>query len=194
MKELQQVLNQLPDKWESKTTTSKKWKEGLYEFIQSNNIDSILEIGSSVGHTTYFVAHYVSKVTSVEILTSKLAESKARSSHHTNIDFRSVDVYNRPWDFGYHDLVIIDCIHEYKYVKQDIANAIQLGTKYIAFDDYGLFPEIKQAIDEEVAQGRLEILEEIGYPIGTCFHMSKSSNTTPDKVLIGPEGLICKVI
>jgi hypothetical protein len=89
---------------------------------------------------------------------------------------------------------LVDMIHEYKYVKMDIENAIKLGTKYIAFDDYGLFPEIKQAIDEYVVDGRLELVSHIGYPIGTHFHMSLSTNTTPDKILVDSEGVICRVI
>ena len=76
----------------------------------------------------------------------------------------------------------------------DIDNAIGLGTKYIAFDDYGLFPEIKQAIDEYISDGRLEVVSKIGYPKGTNFHMSLSTNTTPDKILIDSEGIICRVL
>jgi hypothetical protein len=79
-------------------------------------------------------------------------------------------------------------------VKSDIENAIKLGTKYIAFDDYGLFPEIKQAIDEYVTDGRLEVVSNIGYPAGTHFYMSLSTNTTPDKILVDSEGVICRVV
>ena len=54
--------------------------------------------------------------------------------------------------------------------------------------------EIKQAIDEYVSEGKLEIVTKIGYPKGTHFHMSKSTNTTSDKVLADSEGLICRVL
>jgi SAM-dependent methyltransferase len=194
MKDLQEILNHLPDKWESKTTTSKKWKEGLYTFCKNNDIRSILEIGTSLGHTTYFVAHFADKVTTVELDQSRVNKASKLSKKHSNINFVCQSAYGTEWNFGYHDLTIIDCIHEYKYVKMDIDNAIRLGTKYIAFDDYGLFPEIKKAIDEYVSGRKLEVVTRIGYPTGTHFHMSKSTNTTPDKVLVDFEGIICKVV
>jgi hypothetical protein len=192
-KEVDLVLNELPDKWEVKTTTSKLWKEGLYNFIKYQNIKSVLEIGTSLGHTTYFVAHFVDKVTTLEFDSSRVSKAKKLSEKHNNINFVNASSYD-DWNFDYHDLVIIDCIHEYKYIKSDIENAINLGTKYIAFDDYGLFPELKLAIDEAIDSGRIEMIQKIGYPKGTHFHMSKSTNTTSDKILADSEGLICRVI
>ena len=192
-KEVDLVLNELPDKWEVKTTTSKLWKEGLYNFIKYQNIKSVLEIGTSLGHTTYFVAHFVDKVTTLEFDSNRVSKAKKLSEKHNNINFVNASSYD-DWNFDYHDLVIIDCIHEYKYIKSDIENAINLGTKYIAFDDYGLFPELKLAIDEAIDSGRIEMIHKIGYPKGTHFHMSKSTNTTSDKILADSEGLICRVI
>ena len=191
---IEEALKELPDKWESKTTTSKKWKRGLYNFIKNSDVSSVLEIGTSAGHTTYFVAHFVDRVSTVEVDSTRVAKAREFTKKFNNINFICQSAYDGEWQFGYHDLTIIDCIHEYKYVKMDIQNAIKLGTKYIAFDDYGLFPEIKQAIDEYVADGKLSIITKIGYPKGTHFHMSKSSNTTTDKRLSDAEGVICKVL
>ena len=188
------ILSELPDKWEVKTTTSKRWKRGLYDFINIFNVKSVLEIGTSLGHTAYFIAQFVDKVTTVEVDSTRVEKAKKLSEKHNNINFICQSVYGREWDFGYHDLTIIDCIHEYDYVKMDIDNAIKLRTKYIAFDDYGLFPEIKQAIDEYISEGKLELITKIGYPKGTHFHMSLSTNTTPDKILIDAEGIICRVL
>ena len=53
---------------------------------------------------------------------------------------------------------------------------------------------MKLAIDEAIDSGRLELVHKIGYPIGTHFYMSKSTNTTSDKILADSEGLICRVI
>lgn len=190
---VEQILTMIPDKWESKTTTSKKWKLGLYNFIKTHNIKSVLEIGTSSGYTTYFVAHFVDKVTTLEIDIGRVNKSKQLCEKHNNIDFVCGSAYD-DWNFDYHDLVIIDCIHEYEYIKSDIENAIKLGTKYIAFDDYGLFPEIKTAISEFIQAGKLDLVEKIGYPAGVKFHMSKSTNTTLDKVLADSEGVICRVV
>ena len=154
----------------------------------------MLEIGTSLGHTTYFIAHFVDKVTTMELEPSRVKNAMEFSKKHKNINFICQSAYDGEWEVGYHDLTIIDCIHEYDYVKMDIDNAIKLGTKYIAFDDYGLFPEIKQAIDEYISDGKLELITKIGYPNGTHFHMSLSTNTTPDKILIDAEGIICRVL
>lgn len=187
------ILSELPDKWEVKTTTSKKWKRGLYNFCKEEGIKSVLEIGTSLGHTTYFMAHFVDKVTTLEFSEDRVKRASKLSEKHNNINFICGSAYDE-WNFDYHDLVIIDCIHEYKYIKSDIENAINLGTKYIAFDDYGLFPELKTAIDEAIDSGRLELVYKIGYPAGTHFYMSKSTNTTSDKVLADSEGIICRVL
>jgi hypothetical protein len=188
------ILSELPDKWEVKTTTSKKWKRGLYNFCKEEGIKSVLEIGTSLGHTTYFMAHFVDNLTTMEYERVRVNKAKELSKKHNNITFICKSSYDGDWGVEYHDLTIIDCIHEYKYVKMDIENAIKLRTKYIAFDDYGLFPEIKQAIDEYISDGKLEVIYKIGYPKGTHFHMSKSTNTTTDKILIDSEGIICKVV
>ena len=189
-----EVLDELPDKWEVKTTTSKRWKRGLYDFIKLFDVKSVLEIGTSLGHTVYFIAQFVDSVTTVEVDSGRVEKAKKLSEKHNNINFICQSAYGTDWNFGYHDLTIIDCIHEYDYVKMDIDNAIKLGTKYIAFDDYGLFPEIKEAIDEYISEGKLEFISKIGYPKGTHFHMSLSTNTTPDKILIDAEGIICRVL
>lgn len=192
--EIDQIINQIPDKWESKTTTSKKWKIDLYNFCRDNGIKSVLEIGTSLGYTTYFIAHFVDKVTTMEVDPSRVERARELCKKHSNVNFICQSAYGPEWGVDCHDLTIIDCIHEYKYVKLDIENSIKLGTKYIAFDDYGLFPEIKQAVDEYIESGKLETMYRIGHEKGTHFHMSLSTNTTSDKVLADSEGIICRVV
>jgi SAM-dependent methyltransferase len=191
MKNPNDLLRGLPDKWESKTTTSKKWKLDLHDFIVANEVSSVLEIGAAVGYTTHFLAHFVDKVTSVELEKRRVDESKKLSEGLKNINFICDDVYKGQWKYGYHDLIIIDCVHEYSYVKKDIENAISLNPKYLAFDDYGLFPEVKKAVDEQIAFGRLKVVKHLGYPKGTHFGMSNSPNTTKGRVLDDFEGLVC---
>lgn len=192
MKNPNDLLRDIPDKWESKTTTSKKWKTDLLEFIQSSDVESVLEIGAAVGYTTHFLAHFVQKITSVELEQRRIEESKKLSKDLKNITYVCDNVYQGKWKYGYHDLIIIDCVHEYHYVKKDIENALSTNCKYLAFDDYGLFPEVKKAVDEEIAFGRLEVLKKIGYPEGTHFGMSDSPNTTKGRVLSDYEGIICR--
>ena len=56
------------------------------------------------------------------------------------------------------------------------------------FDDYGLFPDLKQAIDEFINIGKLKILKRIGNYPGTIYPKTKN------KILKDREGLICQAL
>jgi hypothetical protein len=100
-----------------------------------------------------------------------------------------MDVYNQSWNFEPMDIVFIDCVHDYAHVKSDIDNSLKFGNgTIIAFDDYGLFPELKQAIDEYVDNGQLKVLKKIGQLEGTYFP------TTQFKILKDYEGIICQSV
>ena len=53
--------------------------------------------------------------------------------------------------------------------------------------DYGLFPEVKRAVDEYIESGVLELKTYLGMPSGTFY--AKTQN----KILQDWEGLICQV-
>ena len=144
------ILQNIPDKFDSKTTTSKRFKTELYNFIIKNNVKSILEIGSSVGHTAYFLGHFVDTFSCVELDASRVVKIKNLCKDLDSVVCYRKDVYRDAWDFEYHDMIIIDCVHYYKHVKSDIENALKLKPIYLVFDDYGLIPEVKRAVDEYV--------------------------------------------
>ena len=54
------------------------------------------------------------------------------------------------------------------------------------FDDYGLFPEVKKAIDEYIEAKIFKGLTKIGHPKGTFYP------TTQNKILKDYEGIICQ--
>ena len=58
---------------------------------------------------------------------------------------------------------------------------------YIIFDDYGLFPDIKRAIDEYIESGKFEILTYLGHQKGTIIPK------TQNKILKHFEGIVCQV-
>ena len=85
-------------------------------------------------------------------------------------------------------MVFIDCVHDYKHVKSDIDNSIKKFNKpLIVFDDYGLFPEIKKAVDEYIEKDVLKVEKYLGQPTGTRYEK------TMNKILKDWEGLICSV-
>jgi len=100
-----------------------------------------------------------------------------------------MDVYNQKWDFWNMGVVFIDCVHDYAHIQSDIENALKFGKDtVIIFDDYGLFPELKQCIDEYVDMGKLKVLKKIGQKKGTYFP------TTQNKILKDYEGIICQSV
>lgn len=190
-KKVRELVNDLPDKWDSKTTTSKKFKADLINFFDKDEYrkKSCLEVGSSLGHGTKVLSHLFGKVTALDNLPERHEQSKKLNSDRDNIDYIVMDVYNQKWDFWNMGVVFIDCVHDYVHIQSDIENALKFGKDtIIVFDDYGLFPELKQCIDEYVDMGKLKVLKKIGQKKGTYFP------TTQNKVLKDYEGIICQSV
>lgn len=187
-----QKLQKIPEKSEYKDTTTHQWKKDLVSFIKANNIKSVLEIGSAIGYTSYIISSFVDNVTSVEFSSNRMLQNKTFNKSNTNIIFFEDDVYNTPWNkYGYHDLVIVDCNHQYDYVVNDIRNAVSvIKAKYIAFDDYGLYPDVYHAVNTYINNQSLEIAQRIGAPPQSDFYFTSAKN----KTLVDYEGVICRVI
>lgn len=186
------LLNGLPDKTESKTTTSLKFKADFIDFFDKEEYKDmkVLEVGSSLGHSTKILSYLFKKVIALDNLYERHEQSKKLNSKSDNIEYVVMDVYNQPWNFEHMDIVFIDCVHDYAHIKSDIDNSISSFGKgtIIAFDDYGLFPELKQAIDEYVERGQFKVLKKIGQLKGTFYP------TTQNKILKDYEGIICQSV
>ena len=186
-----ELLKDIPDKVESKTTTSRKWKADLIDFFNKEKYKQFtsLEVGSSLGHSTRMLSHLFKEVTPLDNLAERHERSKKLNHDRNNINYRVMDVYREPWNFEQIDVVFIDCVHDYHHIKSDIDNSINSFNKPIlVFDDYGLFPELKKAIDEYIERDQLKLLKYIGDYSGTIYPK------TQHKVLKDREGLICQVI
>lgn len=189
---IRNLLKGLPDKTESKTTTSLKFKADFINFFDKEEYKDmkVLEVGSSLGHSTGMLSYLFKKVTALDNLYERHEQSKKLNSGSDNIEYVVMDVYNQPWNFEHMDIVFIDCVHDYPHIRSDVDNTIKTFGKgtIIAFDDYGLFPELKHAIDEYIDNNQLKVLKKIGQLKGTYFP------TTQFKVLKDYEGIICQSV
>jgi len=173
----------------SKTTTSMKFKADTIDFFRDGFKDkTIVEVGTSLGYGTKILSGLFKKVITLDNSNDKLYEARENLKHLDNIEFRLMDVYRDRWNFEEKvDVVFIDCVHTYQHLKSDVDNSLNTFDKPILmFDDYGLFPDLKQLIDEYVDAGKLKILKKIGQ------HTDKVYPKTMNKVLKDREGIICQ--
>ena len=175
----------------SKTTTSMKFKADTVDFFRGKFKDkTVLEIGTSLGYGTKILSGLFKKVITLDNSNDKLYEAKENLKHLDNVEFRLMDVYRDRWNFEEKvDVVFIDCVHTYQHLKSDVDNSLNTFDKPILmFDDYGLFPDLKQLIDEYVEAGKLKILKKIGQ------HKGKIYPKTMNKILKDREGIICQAV
>jgi hypothetical protein len=178
----------IPDKLECRHTTSKQFKIDLIEYFhESAQQLTLLEVGSALGHSTFILSQLFKKVIAVDNVKFNHDQSKALNADRDNIEYILMNVYGGKWNFENVDVCFIDCDHSYNGVKADIENAINIGAKTLIFDDYGLCPQVKQALDEYIDDGTLKIEKRIGLSEGAQFP------NTHHKTLKDSEGLICIV-
>ncbi len=179
----------LPNKDEESYTTSHKFKQDLIEFFKNKNLESCLEVGTSRGYSTLVLSHLFDFVTTVDWDENNLNFAKFVCKDRKNIEFLQKDVYKWDWDLPNHDVVFIDCAHDYNSVKQDYNNACDLEPKYIVFDDYGLpekDPAVKECVDYILRQTNYWNAKSIGMKPGTSLRRGK--------ILRDHEGMIlCRV-
>ena len=182
------MLEGIPDKRQDKNTTSLKFKQDVIDFFQPLKLKTCLEIGTNKGWTTRILSELFEHVMTIENSKLNLDEAIQNNSDKNNIEYLLGDAYNSDWDIETNvDVTMIDCIHDYSYVKQDIKNSLAHGVKYIIFDDYGMNTQndVKKAVDEYISSNKIKIVKEIGHQKGYDFG---------DKYLKHSEGLICKVV
>ena len=166
-----------------------KFKADTIDFFRNGFEDkTVLEVGTSLGYGTKILSGLFNKVITLDNSNEKLYEAKENLKDLHNVEFRLMDVYRERWEFNEKvDVVFIDCVHTYQHLKSDVDNSLNTFDKPILmFDDYGLFPDLKQLIDEYVDAGKLKILQKIGQ------HKGKIYPKTMNKILKDREGIICQ--
>ena len=170
-------------------TTSTKFKQDLVEVFKHGYDDKVcLELGSHRGYTSKLLSRYFSKVIAVD--NDKDFQDFAKQYWNSdNIEYHLKDIYKDEWSFINCDphVVYIDCVNDYDHRKRDIDRCINyFSNPLLIITDYGLFPGVKQIVDEYVDMGKLVIERTIGMPVGTHY-----PRCTQQKFLLDWEGVIC---
>ena len=159
------IIDNIPDKTQDKNTTSLEFKKDLIEYLGDDYKDKIcLEVGTSKGYSTRILSFLFKKVITVENNSELVEFAKKFNEDIDNIDYYLGDVYQSEWEFDEDiQVVFIDCVHEYNFIRNDIINAINYFDKpLLFFDDYGLFPNsVMKCIDEFTEQGVLKVIKKI---------------------------------
>ncbi len=188
------ILKQIPEKQlDHKDTTSRLWKQNLYDFFVDKKINNCLEIGTNSGWTSLWCSHFFNHIYTIENLRQRHNYAKGICSSRDNITFIMGDAYDDstyksiPKDM---DVIIIDCIHTYNAVMADINRALTFYNNkkiYLVFDDHG-HPEllgVHSAIQEAIDAG-LKVEKHIGEPSG--YVVNRPEGTSFE--LIRQEGII----
>ncbi|MBV8882590.1 MAG: class I SAM-dependent methyltransferase [Chroococcidiopsidaceae cyanobacterium CP_BM_RX_35] len=188
---LYQVLQQLlsaTDKSSDVFTVSQKFRDDLINFFQPNKYN-FLELGCYRGLTAKILADHFVKYLGVDISWKRLLIAKLSNVFNQNVRFKRFDLYKSDWDTldFLADVVLIDAVHSYEFVRQDISNCIKrYKNAFIVFDDYGAWEGVYKAVNEAIDESRLEILQEVGARKGELNSLFPNN--------LGSEGLICRVV
>jgi hypothetical protein len=181
---IEEILTNIPDKFQHKTTTSHKFKRELFEFFNKEEFKNktCLEIGSNIGYTTRVLSYLFKDVIGFNLENVDVARNF--NIDRPNVKFYAQDVYNTTFPTNYGDVFLVDAEHTYDAVISDTIRSLTFQSsdkKYFIYDDYGAFPEIKQAITDLIQHDKIEIVKYIGHGPGSNF-------TRP---LFDYEGVIC---
>lgn len=199
MKNINSILEEIKeDKKHNLSTTSFKFKEDVWNYFQGFTDKIAVEFGTNKGQTTRLLSYLFNKVYTVNI--NDNAEAMLLNKDISNITYISnFNLYTNsilPITDTI-SLFFIDAGHKYEEIILDInrvTNMYCTSDCYLLFDDYGssINPGIKKAVDQAVQEGILEIKELIGHDSG--YNFGNAVKGGPDRILIGKEGVITKII
>ena len=187
MSDIEQLLTLVPEKFEWRNTTSKKFKKDLFNFFNKPEFKTLncLEIGCANGHTTLILSKMFKKVYGINNISTEKAKAFCNKNGSQNVEFFNQDVYIEGLPDIEADVIMIDAVHTYEAVIIDISNSLKLKSKnkkYLIFDDIGIEPPVLKAVKDYCDSDVLEIITTIGHKPGDFFH----------RELYNEEGLICK--
>ena len=188
MIQVEKILEGIPVKRENKGTTSLQFKKDLIDFYSDKKMNTIIELGTHYGYSTKVLSHLFKNVITFDNNYQNICLARAFNQRRENIVYFTEDAYQYHWwsTAKKIDAVFVDTVHVYENVVQDIENCLKIDNEcHIIFDDYGMFVDVKRAVDEYVENKKFEILKFIGEPEG--------SDCRPGKILKDWEGVICRI-
>lgn len=212
---INKILKSMPDKSDWSSTTSIKMKQDIVDWCGDRFKDKVaLEIGSHIGQTTMILGLLFKEVYTININHPEEGEHTLFEviENVENGEFYSINRCNIKNDINhnfeniYHitqnaydtrglcpkipnvDVSFIDCIHAYNEVSIDIESSLSKNSKYIIFDDYGKYEEIKNCVDQYEELGIIKNIKGIGWEKG------KHSVGGSEQDFHDSEGMICSVI
>lgn len=199
MTKIQDILIEIgEDKHQNLSTTSFKFKTDVWNFFQGYTDKVAVEFGTNKGQTSRLLSYLFKHVYTVNI--NDNAEAISLNKDIGNITYISnFDLYNgRKLEISDTiSLFFLDAGHRFEELVADINRVTSMNCEkdcYILFDDYGSSTNIgiKQVIDLAVDSNILEIVKFIGHDKDHNF--GNAIKGGPDRVLIGPEGVITKIV
>jgi hypothetical protein len=183
------------DKHTNPTTTSNKFKRDLWEYcveyLQDIPYSTAVELGTHKGQSSFILGNIFDYVHTCN-LPGNFEKAKELNKNLDNINYVGIDLYNSdvqtPFTNDCIDLFLIDAGHSYDNVITDFTRAMYMNHTddvVFVFDDYGLIPDVRKAIDDLVDLGKIKIVKYIGHEPNYDFKNGR--------VLVGWEGVICKL-
>jgi len=181
------------DKRAEKNTISHKFKIDLIDTFDSPKWKrncSIIEVSCYKGFTTNILSKLFNNVFAVDNNREFVKEAKKFNSKQKNIEYFEGDVYRKEkWDgLPLANVVFIDCIHTYESVMSDLEESIKHiegDGGFIVLDDYGLFTDVKKAVNEFINKNsQITFARFLGEPKGSTCRVGK--------VLLDYEGIMLK--
>ena len=164
----QELLTNIPDKRETKDTTSLVFKQNIIEYFENLNLNRCIEIGTHVGYTTRILSFLFKEVITYELHAHRQERAKDFNADRSNIKFILGDIYaSNSLNIDNIDVSFIDCVHSPSAVKLDINRSINAGAKYLIFDDYGIDLHMKETIDRFIEDTPNAEVTFIGEPKGS---------------------------
>lgn len=184
---IDELLQIIPDKFQHHTTTSHRFKRDTFKFFDREEFKNkiCVEWGSNLGYTTRVLSYLFKEVTGFN--KERIVEAVEFNKDRPNIRYYAQNIYTTDIPINTGDVFLVDALHTYDAVIDDTMRSLTFkssGKKYFIYDDYGAYPEIKQAIDDLISCEKIKLVKKIGHAPNDPFI----------RKLTDYEGLICEEV